>query len=71
MNKNAATLDRSFTEDDIFLTPVEAMKILKIKRSTFYNYLHQGLIPSVKIGHQIRIRKENVLNLGSSSASLS
>jgi excisionase family DNA binding protein len=59
------------TQDEIFITPAEAMKILRIKRSTFYHYLQQGFIPSVKIGHQIRIRKENVLNLGNSSAHLS
>jgi excisionase family DNA binding protein len=65
MNQNAAILDHSFTEDDIFLTPVEAMKILRIKRSTFYSYIARGIIPAVKIGHFIRIRKENILNLGS------
>jgi excisionase family DNA binding protein len=64
MGQNAATLDPSFTEDDIYLTPVEAMKILRIKRSTFYSYVARGIIPAVKIGHFIRIRKENILNLG-------
>jgi excisionase family DNA binding protein len=49
----------------------EAMKILRIKRSTFYSYLHQGFIPSVKLGHQIRIRKDDILNLGNGPVYLS
>lgn len=52
------------SNDDIFLTPAEAMKVLKIKRSTFYEYVRQGIIPAVRIGHFIRIRKENVVELG-------
>jgi excisionase family DNA binding protein len=51
--------------DDIFLTPAEAMKMLKLKRSTFYAYVKQGIIPAVKIGHFIRIRREDVVGLGS------
>jgi excisionase family DNA binding protein len=71
MDQSDAISNNGFTDDNIFLTPVEAMKILRVKRSTFYRYLQQGIIPSVRLGHQIRIRKENVLNLGNGPISLS
>jgi excisionase family DNA binding protein len=39
------------------------MKILKIKRSTFYSYVKRGVIPAVRLGHLWRIRREDVYNL--------
>jgi excisionase family DNA binding protein len=50
-------------EDEIFLTPYEAMKVLKLKRSTFYGYVRQGVIPSVRTGHFLRIPRKYVLSL--------
>jgi predicted DNA-binding transcriptional regulator AlpA len=35
-------------EDDIFLTAEEARAILRLKKSTFYSYVAQGIIPSHK-----------------------
>jgi excisionase family DNA binding protein len=58
-------------EDEIFLTPYEAMRVLKMKRSTFYAYVKQGIIPAVRIGHFIRIRRENVVDLGLSMQDIS
>ncbi len=51
-------------EKDIFLTTVEAMKILRLKKSTFYSYVAQGIIPSHKIGHFLRFKREEIINLG-------
>jgi hypothetical protein len=36
----------------------EAMRVLKMKRSAFYAYVKQGIIPAVRIKHFIRIRRE-------------
>jgi excisionase family DNA binding protein len=51
-------------ENEVFLTAAEAMKILRLKKSTFYSYVAQGIIPSIKIGHFIRIRRDDVFGLG-------
>jgi excisionase family DNA binding protein len=40
------------------------MKILKIKRSTFYRYIKDGIVPAVRVGHFLRIRREDVFDLG-------
>jgi len=42
--------------DDEFLTPMDAMRILKIGRAAFYGMVVEGKIPgAVKIGNQWRI----------------
>ncbi|NSW84494.1 MAG: helix-turn-helix domain-containing protein [Syntrophothermus sp.] len=51
-------------EEQIFLTVPEAAKILRLKRSTAYEYVRQGIIPSVRLGRFIRIRRDVVENLG-------
>ncbi len=47
-----------------FLTVEEVAKILRLKRSTAYEYVRQGIIPSVRIGRFIRIRRDAIENLG-------
>jgi predicted DNA-binding transcriptional regulator AlpA len=51
-------------EDDIFITAAEAMRILKLKRSTFYEYNRQGYFQAIRLGHQLRFRRDNIINLG-------
>lgn len=51
-------------EEQVFLTVPEAAKILRLKRSTAYEYVRQGIIPSVRLGRFIRIRRDVVVNLG-------
>lgn len=51
-------------DNNLFLTAQEVGKILRLKRSTTYEYIRQGIIPSVRIGRFIRIRREAVENLG-------
>jgi len=51
-------------EQQIFLTVPEAAKILRLKRSTAYEYVRQGIIPSVRVGRFIRIRRDMIENLG-------
>lgn len=43
------------------LTVEEAADILRLKRSTAYEYVRQGVIPSSRFGHFIRIPKVWVL----------
>lgn len=45
------------------LTVEEAAKYLRLKRSTAYELVKQGAIPSVKLGRQIRVPKSGIVNL--------
>lgn len=47
-----------------FLTVSEVAKILRLKRSTCYDYILKGYIPSIKLGHQLRIRRDVIEKLG-------
>ena len=51
--------------DDLpeILTVQETAKYLRLKRSTAYELVKQGIIPSVKFGRQIRVPKAGVLNI--------
>jgi excisionase family DNA binding protein len=55
-------------EKEIFLTAGETMMILKLKKSTFYEYVRQGIIPSVRIGTLLRFRRDDIINFGIKSA---
>jgi excisionase family DNA binding protein len=50
------------SEYEMFLTATESMKILRLKRSTFYEYVRQGIIPSFRIGHFLRFRRDDIIN---------
>ncbi len=51
-------------DDEIYITVAEAMRILKLKKSTFYEYNRQGYFQSVRLGHQLRFRRDYIINLG-------
>ena len=51
-----------FSDVPNVLTVSELAKLLKIGRNNAYELVRAGIIPSVKIGRQIRISKENVLD---------
>lgn len=46
-----------------FLTVEETAQILRLKRSTAYEYVRQGIIPSVRVGYFIRVPKAIILEL--------
>lgn len=46
-----------------FLTVEETARILRLKRSTAYEYVRHGNIPSVRLGHFIRIPKARILEM--------
>ena len=41
---------------DTYFTVSEAAELLSIARSTMYKFVSNGLLPSIRIGHAIRIR---------------
>lgn len=45
------------------LTVEEVAKYLNLKRSTAYDLVKRRIIPSAKLGRQIRIKKSDVENL--------
>jgi len=47
----------------IFLTVEEAAEILRLKRSTAYEYVRQGAIPSVRLGYFIRVPAARILEM--------
>ncbi|MGB9905369.1 MAG: helix-turn-helix domain-containing protein [Desulfotomaculales bacterium] len=44
-----------------FLTVEETAKLLRLKRSTAYEYINQGIIPSARFGRFIRVPKAKLL----------
>ena len=46
-----------------FLTVEEVARILRLKRYTAYQYVNQGYIPAVKLGHFIRVPKARILEM--------
>jgi excisionase family DNA binding protein len=54
------TIDRPRTIEDVTMDVVELCRVLRLKKRTAYQYLADGLIPSIRIGKQIRIRRDTV-----------
>ena len=52
---------RSFDDLSLTLTVEEAGQILRVGRNTAYELVRCGKLPSVRVGKQIRIPKEEVL----------
>lgn len=50
------------TDLPLMLTVMEFAKLLRISKNTAYDYLRTGNIPYVKIGHQIRIFREDAIS---------
>lgn len=64
-------MKRSVRFDDLpdVLTPTEAGLALRIGRNAVYEAIHQGLIPSFRVGRTIRIPKAGLIrSLGLSGA---
>ncbi len=48
-------------ENDVFLTPEEAAKLLKVTRRTIYNWLKAGKLPALKYGQGWRIIRSELI----------
>ncbi len=55
--KKAQPLNTSPICDLQMLTPDDIMRALRLSRSTVYNMLKRGEIPSIKIGNMLRVNK--------------
>ncbi len=42
------------------LTIDELAKVLSVKKSTIYQWVHLGLIPHIKVGRLLRFREEDI-----------
>ncbi len=49
----------------VMMTVEELGSFLRVSRNTAYAYVRSGIIPTVKVGRQIRIYREDVLRLRS------
>ncbi len=47
----------------LFLTVYEAAELLRLKRSTAYELVRQGVIPSCRLGRFIRIPRNVILEM--------
>lgn len=53
-------MDKTLNDYPDILKPNDIMNILQIGRSTCYNLLYGGFIPSIRIGKQYRITKKSL-----------
>ncbi|MBE3585409.1 MAG: helix-turn-helix domain-containing protein [Thermoanaerobacter sp.] len=53
--------EREIESMPAFLTVEETARILRLKRSTAYEYIRQGIIPSVRLGSFIRVPKARLV----------
>lgn len=49
-------------DHQILLTPIESARLLRIGRSSLYELLRTGAVPSVKLGRSRRIRVDALLD---------
>lgn len=61
-NKDPANYS-NINDVPVMLTVEEFGKLLRISRNTAYDYVRSGLVPSVRVGKQIRIFRDDVFAL--------
>lgn len=47
-----------------YLSPKELSKWLGVTLRTVYNWIEQGHVPAIKIGHTLRIKRDDVTGAG-------
>lgn len=45
------------------LTAQEVCKVLRLKKSTFYDLCKNGHIPCIRLGRQLRVTRKTILNM--------
>ena len=63
MNNKSSMPYMNLNDVPVMLTVEEFGKLLRISRNTAYEYVRSGVVPSVKVGKQIRIFREDVFSL--------
>ncbi len=53
----------SYEDVPVMMTVEEFGKLMRVNRNTAYTFVRDGLVPTVRVGCQIRIDREDVLQL--------
>ena len=53
----------SYEDIPVMMTVEEFGKLMRVSRNTAYAFVREGLVPTVKVGRQIRIYRGDVLQL--------
>lgn len=61
MDELPTTEFRSESELPIMMTIQELAKFLRVSKNTAYSFANTGVIPSIKVGRQTRIYREDVI----------
>ena len=68
MNTDLNPTDPTYTTYDdlpVMMTVEEFGRLMRVSRNTAYAFVREGLVPTVKVGRQIRIYRGDVLALRS------
>lgn len=65
MNNTNIAYCKDIEDVPVMLTVEEFGKLLRISRNTAYEYVRSGAVPSVKVGKQFRIFRDDVFALRS------
>ena len=62
-DRRAETVDEYYSENDlpVMLTIMDLAKLLRVSKNTAYNFVKSGKVPYVKVGHQIRVFRDDVM----------
>ena len=53
----------SYEDIPVMMTVEEFGRLMRVSRNTAYALVHDGLVPTVKVGRQIRIYRGDILKL--------
>ena len=61
--RRTETVDEYYSENDlpVMLTIMDLAKLLRVSKNTAYNFVKSGKVPYVKVGHQIRVFRDDVM----------
>ena len=56
-------MDEYYSESDlpVMLTIMDVAKLLRVSKNTAYNFVKSGKFPYLKVGHQIRVFRDDVM----------
>ena len=56
-------MDEYYSESDlpVMLTIMDVAKPLRVSKNTAYNFVKSGKFPYVKVGHQIRLFRDDIM----------
>ncbi len=60
----------SYEDIPVMMTVEEFGRLMRVSRNTAYAFVREGLVPTIKVGRQIRIYRGDVLKLRHSQVHL-